>query len=184
MPQIIYHVATSLDGFIADKDHGVDWLNDFEGMKDSQAMADFSKLMQSFDAILLGGKTYDFTLDYGQWMSPGIPTWVFTGRDLKLLDPCIQLTRQSPTEICDELDRRNLERVWLMGGGKLAASFHNAGLIQEIDLAIVPILLGQGISLIGKTSRDPQLRLTKSKSYQSGFVHSTYGVINPEPGLV
>ena len=45
MPQIIYHLATSLDGFIADKDGGVDWLNKFNGMADKEVMTDFSKLM-------------------------------------------------------------------------------------------------------------------------------------------
>ena len=140
-------------------------------------MTDFSELMDSFDAILLGGKTYDFTLEYGQWMSPGTPTWVFTQRDLKILDPCIQLSKESPVSVCKELDQRNLKRVWLMGGGKLAASFLDMGLIDEIHLAIVPIFLGQGIPLIGKTSQEPKLELTETKTYANGIVSVNYKVI-------
>ncbi len=177
MPHIIYHVATSLDGFIADKDHGVDWLNNFEGMNDPEAMADFTTLMTSFDAILLGGKTYDFTLSYGQWMSPDTPTWVFTSRDLKLLDPCIQLTTESPENMCAELDSRGLGRVWLMGGRKLAASFQDAGLIDEIDVAIIPILLGEGISIFGQTNTEPNLKLAESNSYKNGVVTVRYQVV-------
>ncbi|MCB1124723.1 MAG: dihydrofolate reductase family protein, partial [Verrucomicrobiae bacterium] len=64
MPEIIYHVATSLDGFIADKDGKVDWLNAFDAFADKEMMQDFERFMGSFDAILMGGHTYDFALEH------------------------------------------------------------------------------------------------------------------------
>ncbi len=176
MPQVIYHVATSLDGFIADKDGKVDWLNNFNAFDDQEVMDDFQELMSSFEAILLGGGTYDFALDHGQWMSPGTPSWVFTSRNLPILDSCIQLTSKTPATVIDEIRSKNLHRIWLMGGGKLASTFLKSGLIDEINLAIVPIFLGQGIPLISPPTAEPNLQLIESKSYASGFVSVRYQV--------
>ena len=176
MPQIIYHVATSLDGFIADSDDKVDWLNNFNAFNDKEVMDDFQKLMNSFDGILLGGKTYDFVAAHGQWMAAGTPTWVLTSRDLPAVDPCIRITSESPQMVVEEIESKQLKRIWLMGGGKLAASFLNAGLINEVNLAIAPIMLGQGVPLIAKTDKEPKLTLTESKSYKNGFVSVRYQV--------
>ena len=174
MPEIIYHVASSLDGFIADVDDKVDWLNNFNAFEDKEVMDDFQKLMSSFDGILLGGKTYDFVVAHGKWMAAGTPTWVFTSRELPALDPCIQVTNDSPEKLVKDIASKKLKRIWLMGGGKLAASFLNAGLIDEVNLTIAPTMLGQGIPLIGKTKEAPKLTLSESKSYANGFVSVRY----------
>jgi dihydrofolate reductase len=176
MPENVYHVASSLDGFIADKDDKVDWLNDFNAFDDKGAMDDFNELQNSFDAIILGGHTYYFALSYGQWMSPDTPSWVFTNRDLKILHPSIQLTHESPRSVCNEMDDKGIKRAWLMGGGKLAASFLEAGLVNIIMLSIVPVFLGQGIPLIAKTEKEPKLTLTENKHYANGIVSVTYKV--------
>lgn len=112
MSEIVYHVASSLDGFIADIDGGVDWLNEFH---DPDTMEDFMEFFNSFECIALGGHTYDFALKHGQWMSPNTPSWVFTSRDLKILHPSIQLTTKIPEAVCQEMDDKEIKRVWLMG---------------------------------------------------------------------
>lgn len=173
MPEIVYHVATSLDGFIADQDGKVDWLNDFN---DQETTDDCVELQKSFDGIVLGGHTYDFVLAHGQWMSPGIPSWVFTRRDLEILDPCIQLTQESPRDIFEVMNKQGLKRVWLMGGGQLAASFFNVNLVNRVELAITPVFLGKGIPIIGKTSKDPKLTLTKTRQFSNGIVRVSYEV--------
>ena len=173
MPEIIYHVACSLDGFIADKDGKVDWLNNFN---DGETMEDLQEFFSSFEGIALGGHTYDFALSYGQWMSPDTPSWVFTSRDLKILDPSIQLTQESPTSVCQEMDKKGIKRVWLMGGGKLAASFLESDLIDEVNLSIIPIILGEGIRLFGNPNREPKLTLNENKQYSNGIVSVAYRV--------
>lgn len=176
MPEIVYHVASSIDGFIADKDGKVDWLNDFPSFEDSEVSGDFEAFQNSFDGIVLGGHTYDFALGYGQWMLPNTPSWVFTKRALTVLHLSIQLTKENPETVIQQMESKGIKRVWLMGGGKLAASFMDAGLVNEIQLSIVPILLGQGIPLIGETSKEPKLTLTENKQYSNGVVSVTYKV--------
>jgi dihydrofolate reductase len=63
------------------------------------------------------------------------------------------------------------------GGGQLAASFQTSGLINEIHLAIIPIILGEGIPLIKQTVEETQLKLLESKSYKNGIVSVKYKVI-------
>src|SRR5438045_9743624 len=121
MVEVIYYVATSLDGYIATSDGGVEWLGQFRASEDDDSAGEF---YASVDALLLGSQTYDFALKLGRWPSPDKPSWVFTRRDLRILHPSITLTAQSPREVVESLASRGLRRAWLMGGCKLAASFH------------------------------------------------------------
>src|SRR5437764_10443540 len=126
MVEVVYYVASSLDGYIATADGGVDWLNRFHIPGEDHGAAE---LEASVDALLLGSHTYEFALKLGRWPSPNTPSWVFTRRDLRVLHPSISLTSQSPSEVIELLASRGVRRAWLMGGGKLAASFHAAQLI-------------------------------------------------------
>ena len=88
MPEVIYYVASSLDGYVATADGGVDWLTGFHISGEDHGAG---KLQASIDALLLGSHTYEFALKLGQWPSPDKPTWVFTKRDLRVLHPSITL---------------------------------------------------------------------------------------------
>jgi dihydrofolate reductase len=145
MPQIVYYVASSLGGYIAGADGSVDWLKAFQAQGEDHAAAD---LHASVDALLLGSHTYEFALRLGQWPAPDKPSWVFTCRDLRILHPSITLTRQSPAEVVALLASPGYRRAWLMGGGKLAASFHAEQLISHYMISVFPILLGSGIQVL------------------------------------
>jgi dihydrofolate reductase len=170
--EIVYYVASSLDGYIATSDGGVDWLNRFRVAGEDHGAG---KLEASVDALLLGSHTYEFALKLGQWPSPNRPSWVFTRRDLRVLHPSITLTSQSPREIVELLASRAMRRAWLMGGGKLAASFHEVRLISRCIVSVFPVLLGSGIPLFAAHSSPPSaLRLVKAKPFKSGIVQLTY----------
>src|SRR5437762_10558415 len=139
MPEVIYYVASSLDGYIATADGSVDWLSRFHSAGEDHGAAE---LEASVDALLLGSHTYEFALKLGQWPSPDKLSWVFTGRDLQVLHPSITLTAQTPREVIDLLASRGLHRARLMGGGKLPASFHAEQFISRYVIAVFPSLLG------------------------------------------
>lgn len=170
--EIIYSVASSLDGYIATVDGGVDWLSRFHSSADD---GDAGDLEASVDALLLGSHTYEFAVKLGHWPSPDKPSWVFTKRDLKILHPSITLTSQRPREIAELLTTRGMRRAWLMGGGKLAASFHSEGLISRYMISVFPILLGSGVPLFAAHALAPEaLRLVSAKPSKSGIVELTY----------
>jgi|SRR5947207_5533032 len=173
MIEIIYSVACSLDGYIATSDGGVDWLSRFHSSAEEHGAED---LEASVEALLLGSHTYEFALKLGSWPSPEKPSWVFTKRNLRVLHPSITLTAQSPREIVELLTARDMRRAWLMGGGKLAASFHCEGLIWRYIISVFPILLGSGVPLFEPHMSEPDtLRLVSTKPFKSGIVQLTYG---------
>src|SRR5205807_8519947 len=133
MFEVIYYVASSLDGYIAAADGSVDWLSRFHTGGEDHGAGD---LEASVDALLLGSHTYEFALKLGQWPSPGKPSWVFTRRELRILHASITLTAQSPGEVMELLASRGLRRAWLMGGGKLAASFRGSAYLALHYLGI------------------------------------------------
>jgi dihydrofolate reductase len=172
LPEVIYYVASSLDGYIATADGSVDWLSHFQSAGEDHGTGE---LEASVDALLLGSQTYEFALKLGQWPSPDKLSWVFTHRDLPILHPSITLTAQSPRDVVESLGSRGLRRAWLMGGGKLAASFHAAELISRYIISIFPVLLGSGIQLFAPhTSLPDTLRLVAAKPFRSGIVQVTY----------
>src|SRR5205823_13581545 len=172
MPEVTYYVASSLDGYIATADGGVDWLSRFHTAGEDHGAAE---LEASADALLLGSHTYEFALKLGHWPSPDKLSWVFTRRDLPLLHPSITLTGKSPRDVLELLASRGLRRAWLMGGGKLAASFHADQLISRYIISVFPVLLGSGIRLFAPHASPPDaLRFVAAKPFKSGIVQLVY----------
>jgi len=170
--EIIYYVAASLDGYIATTDGGVDWLSRFHATGENHGAGELHALV---DALLLGSHTYEFALKLGHWPASDKPSWVFTQRDLQVLHPSITLTSQRPREIVELLAERGLRRAWLMGGGRLAASFHAERLLSRYVISVIPILLASGVPLFAPHSSQPDtLRLVTAKPFKSGIVQLTY----------
>src|SRR5215831_15440583 len=170
-PEIIYYVACSVDGFIATEEGGVGWLTPFQKTGEDHGTAE---LQNSVDALLLGSKTYDFALKLGAWPSPNTPSWVFTHRKLKKLHPSITLTSRTPRQVVELLKGRGVRRAWLMGGGKLATSFRDAGLISRYVFIVMPIILGRGIPVFGRGGPQRPPALESAKPFQSGIVKLLY----------
>ena len=172
MPEITYSAASSLDGYIATPDGSVDWLAQFRSLGEDRGVGE---LHASVDALLLGSHTYEFALHLGRWPSPDKLSWVFTSRKLPVLHPSVTLTSETPTEITKLLDARGVRHAWLMGGGKLAASFHSEGLISRYVISVFPVLLGSGVPLFASHSCNfESLRLVTAKPFASGIVQLSY----------
>jgi dihydrofolate reductase len=172
MLQIVYYVAASVDGYIATADGNVDWLSRFHVCGEDHGARE---LEASVDALLLGSHTYEFALKLGKWPSPDTPSWVFTHRDLRILHPSITLTSQTPRQVVESLASRGLRRAWLMGGGKLAASFHAEELISRYIISVFPILLGSGVPIFAPhPSTLDALRFVAATPFKSGIIQLTY----------
>jgi len=169
--EVIYYVAASLDGYIATPDGGVEWLSSFEAAGGDYG---YSKFYPSVDAVLLGSRTYEQSLTFGEWPYPGKPCWVFSRRQLTVARPEVTLTAQSPSAVTSELEARHLRRVWLVGGAKLAASFRAEALITEYIVSIIPVILGTGIPLFGAPGPKEDVKLVESTSYQNGLMQLRY----------
>lgn len=142
--KITYYAATSLDGFIAREDGDVSWLDDLDIDMDATGYEDF---YASVDGLFMGRETYDFIFGYGSWPYGDKPVWVFTSRDLKTMkDANLTITRTTNDAI-QEADLQGLRHIWLVGGGKIASSFIEKGLLTHLSISEMPIKLETGIPL-------------------------------------
>jgi len=168
---IVYYVACSLDGFIAEPDGSVEWLNAYHGSGEDYGMEEFT---DSCESLVMGSYTNEVSSSFGEWQSKDKRTWVFTNRDLPVAHESISFTNEPLDDVVREMASNGVKRAWLLGGGKLAASFIKAGLLTEIRVFIIPILLGDGIPLFSGVTTQQNLRLDGTKSFNNGVVELRY----------
>ncbi|MDX5372852.1 MAG: dihydrofolate reductase family protein [Pseudomonadaceae bacterium] len=172
-PALIYHVAASLDGYIARPDGALDWLRDVEAAADEHGHAAF---YASIDGLLMGRATYGRVRDDGDWPYPGKPSLVLARNPLENAPAGIQGRHCTPAEALEELAACGCERVWLVGGGSLAGNCLAAGLLDELVVDLIPHLLGAGIPLFA-TALERRLQLHGQRSFASGLVQLHYRVL-------
>ena len=177
--RIIVYIAASADGFIARSDGDVEWLNRRPRTLDYGIGAFY----RSIDTILWGRKTYDWVLDYhrrnGIERSPFDPrktNLVFSRTPPRKAPDRVEFVSEPIDRIAARLRASPGKDVWLMGGAELIASFLDAGEIDELDVHVIPILIGEGIPLIAPRRRDVPLTLVASQRYPDGVVRMRYRV--------
>lgn len=175
MRKIIYYVATSADGYIARPDGGVEWL-DRPMPKGSYGMAAFFK---SVDTVLMGRETYEVSRRLGQEGHAGKKTYVFTSRRPRTRAPNVEFVRGPVGEFAQRLRAERGKDIWLMGGAALAASFLDAGELDELFVHVVPVLIGEGIPLVSPRRRATELSLTSTHAYPDGVVRLHYSARPP-----
>ena len=157
----------SLDGFIAGPNGESDWI-----VMDPDI--DFRALMGAFDTLLLGRKTYEATRQHGGGGMRGMQTFVIS-RTLRQ-EACPGVTVSSdPAKILETLRETPGKDIWLFGGGELFRSMLELGLVDSIELAIIPVLLGGGRPLLPEPARRSKLMLTGHRVYpKTGTVSLEY----------
>jgi dihydrofolate reductase len=168
MPRIRYQVAMSLDGYIAGPKGEFDWI-----IMDPDI--DFAALFAQFDTFLMGRQT--FALVGGMASSaPGTRTFVFS-RTLRAEDhPGVTIVAEVSRETVARIRAQAVKDIWLYGGGSLFRSFLNAGLVDTVEVAVIPVLLGGGIPLLPQPARQANLTLTGHRVYPTGIVSLEYAV--------
>ena len=169
MTRIVYYVAASLDGFIADASGGVDWLPDAES--GDVGYADF---YAGVEALVMGRRTYDQVLSFGDWPYPGKPAYVFTRSTPSDGLPEVRFVSTSAGKFYRDIAARHPGTVWLLGGADLADQFRQAGLIDEYRVFVIPTILGQGVPLFGGFGSHTLLELVSGQSHSDGVVQLRY----------
>jgi dihydrofolate reductase len=163
-------VATSLDGYIAGPQGEIDWIV-------SDPAVDFAAIYTQFDTVLLGRQTYELT------QQPGVPAWprgwrVFVfSRSLKPADhPSVTIVTDDVRRTVATLRAEAGRDIWLFGGGQLFSSLISLHLVDAIELAVMPVLLGSGIPLADALAQPARLTLTHADSSPTGIVNLRYKV--------
>ncbi|PWT94987.1 MAG: dihydrofolate reductase [Bacteroidetes bacterium] len=170
MGKIILHIATSIDGFIADEQGGVSWLDDY--MKDGEDYG-MGAFFKSVDKCIMGSKSYEFMLSFNYWY-PDMAGYIFTTRNLKKMEGAeINFCQGDPARLVEKL-RSNKKDIWLVGGTSLITPFINENLLDEMVITIVPKILGKGLPLFQNIDKQKVPTLIASKAYPDGVVQVSY----------
>ena len=170
-PQISIYIAMSIDGYIARKNGGLDWLEyGHTGDEDYG----FKKFIDSVDALVLGRNTYEVVSGFDKWPYEGKKVIVLSNtlnevrKEAKLF--CGQLT-----DLASMLHSEGVKRVWV-DGGITVSKFLEAGLVDDITISVIAMVLGSGIPLFSIMNQEHKCRLISTQSYPSGLVQLKYEV--------
>lgn len=165
--------GVSVDGFLARPDHSLDFL-DAAG----QEPHGFEDFYGSVDVVVIGRKTFEVVLTFGQWFYGKKPVVLLSSRPLdfsSLKNAVIEQMSGEPAEIATQLKSRGFQHAYIDGGITIQR-FLAAGCIDRLVITRVPILIGAGIPLFGPVPRDISLRHVETRSYKGGLVQTEYEI--------
>lgn len=172
MRRVALILTASLDGFIAEKDGGIDWLVE----PPDEAPGDYLDLLDSIDCLIMGSETYlvSLQLEGGTQVFEGNDVYVFTSRtDLSVHDG-VTFVSGPAEEFVADLRVREGGTIWLFGGGRLATSLSDAGLVDDYLVVVQPILLGDGIPLWVTPHGTTHLELVNARAWPGGIAELRY----------
>jgi len=181
-----YYTASSLDGFIADANHSLEWLFQFgdgpEGI--------YPQFISEVGALAMGSSTYEWILKHDTFADPAQPkpwmytqpTWVFSSRpqqviegaDIRFVSGDVRPVHAAMTEAAGE------KNIWIVGGGELVGQFYDHGLLDEIIVTFASVTLGSGAPLLPRAIITPPLKLVSATAYGEAFAELRYAVNNSQ----
>lgn len=177
MKKIIYHVATTVDNFIARKDGSTAGFL-FEG----DHVEDYLESLNRYDIVLMGKATYEYGYQFG--VQPGQPSPVYSHMKHYVFSKTLNFTtevseqveviKENELEFIRRLKQTSNKDIYLCGGGTFAAFLLDNELIDELIIKLNPVIFGSGIRVFGTSTKVIDLSLVDSKHYQSGVMRLTY----------
>lgn len=175
MRKIILYIASSLDGYIAENDGSVTWLEEIPNPEQSDY--GYARFYDSIETVIMGNKTYQQVLGFGIGNPyKGKKIYVLTKNKNLFNDEYAEFISKNIPEFLAELKSGKGKDIWCVGGGEINSLLLDHKLIDEIKIFIMPVLLGSGIPLISRLDSKINLELINRETYQSGVVELVYQV--------
>ena len=172
MPNKVF-IATSLDGFIAQADGDIAFLDTYPPQEEDMGYAEF---MSGIDALVMGRKTFEKVMSFGIEWPYSKPVFVWTQSLQQLpenLPKNVSLISGNAESIHQKMNDAGLKNIYI-DGGQTIKSFLQANLIDEITITTVPVLLGEGIGLFGKIDSMKQFKCCQTQLFKNGYVMNQF----------
>jgi dihydrofolate reductase len=188
MSLVRYYAAATLDGYIAESDDNLDWLlkyqGEFEGADSDANQAGYDAFYEGIGALVSGSTTYEWVLEHvDEWPYAGKPCWVLTSRELPKpegRDVDVRIVSGEIPGLIDEMvDSAGDRDLWIVGGGNVASQFADHGLLDRVEVTVVPVVLGEGKPLFDRRLPGGPMQLLGTVAHSSGMVGLNYEVRRP-----
>ncbi len=172
MARILGYIASSLDGFIADRDDNLDWLFKYDDAEMGEH--DYRTFIKGIRTIVMGRGTYDFVAnDPSPWAYGDQRVFVVTSSPIEQPKGTLEI-RNDVDALIDELRGLDDGDVWMLGGGRLQMAFLEKGALDEIEIYVIPQMLGGGSPLFPATGHRSSPELVSVKALGKGCVRLHY----------
>jgi dihydrofolate reductase len=161
--KVIYNVGVSADGYIAGPEGEFDWLFTDQ----DYGISDF---MREIDCTLMGRSSFDIIYEHDKNFFRDNLNIVFTSSSPPGFTGNANFTSEDPAKVVSELRKKPGKSIWLVGGGMLAGTLLEAGMIDELLLSYHPVVLGKGIPLFRSGSAVHLFQTIGVKTFESGLV--------------
>ncbi|MBS0652144.1 MAG: dihydrofolate reductase [Verrucomicrobia bacterium] len=172
-PKVSIYIASSIDGFIARKNGGLDWLDRLHIPDEDFGYREF---FDSIDALVMGRKTYETVCGFGKWPYENKRVIVLSDTLKKVGDEA-ELFTGKLSDLLAKLHHEKIAHIWI-DGGVTVSRFLQEGLVDRFIVSIAPIVLGSGIPLFHDMDRENGCRLESVKSYPNGLVQLCYQIVH------
>ena len=174
-PRIKLYIACSLDGFIARENGSIDWLIEYENGPGTDY--GYSEFYASIGTVLMGRKTYEQVLGFGDWPYGEKKTYVFTRQNEPLpREKNVEFVSGNVGEFVRQLKENTDKDIWLVGGSQLIKVFLEENLVQDFIVFVVPVILGNGMLLFDRIQKEISLKMINTERYKSGLVRLEYEI--------
>lgn len=174
MKDVILYIAVSIDGYIADRNGSVDWIEGHDNSVESDDT--FTPFFNSVDTVVMGKRTYDqivTELSPNKWPYVGATTFVITHDGESADTEYVSFRNTSVCRLVDELRQQPGKDIWICGGAQIARQLIEKDMIDTYHLAVIPVILGGGINLFETTEHKIDLELADTREY-NGIIELIY----------
>lgn len=168
-PKISVYIATSIDGYIAQEDGGLEWL---ERTPTPNEDFGFKEFMDSIDVLIMGRKTYDIV--------SGFDEWPYQGKRVVVISQTLDSVREEAEHFSGDIQNlvsnlygEGIKHIYVDGGVTIS-KFLEAGMVDQMIITVIPIILGKGIRLFNPMDKEHDCKLISVKPYPSGLVQLRY----------
>lgn len=172
MSQVRLFTATSLDGFVADSEGDSTWLEPYH-----QSMFVESGFLHDIGAVILGRRTFQMMQAFGEWPYEDKHAFVLTSQDLFQLPPNCYCVKSNVAAAVQAARERSSKDIWIVGGAVTMESALEAGLVDVVEICVVPRLIGSGMSMLNSLSKPQKLEFEGMQAFSDGLVKMRYEVV-------